>query len=71
MHFAEKLKKNNIPTAVHYPIPLNMQPAIAQTDKKFPVAQAAAKQVISLPMHPFLNKEEQDIIVKEVINAIS
>jgi UDP-2-acetamido-2-deoxy-ribo-hexuluronate aminotransferase len=68
--FAEKLKQKNIPTAIHYPVTLNKQPAIAQTDKKYPIAEAAAKRVISLPMHPFLSKEEQDIVVKEVIKSI-
>ncbi len=68
--FAEKLKQKNIPTAIHYPVPLNMQPAIAQTDKKYPIAESAAKRVISLPMHPFLSKEEQDIIVKEIIEVL-
>ncbi|MBW1649568.1 MAG: DegT/DnrJ/EryC1/StrS family aminotransferase [Deltaproteobacteria bacterium] len=69
--FAEKLKQKNIPTAVHYPIPLNMQPAIDQTNKKFPIAETVAKRVISLPMHPFLSKKEQDIIVNAIIEAIS
>jgi len=71
---AVKLKEKNIPSAIHYPIPLNLQPAIAhiaQSNKSFSTAEAAAKRVISLPMHPFLSKEEQNMIVKTIIDFIS
>ncbi|MEZ2691701.1 DegT/DnrJ/EryC1/StrS family aminotransferase [Psychrobacter faecalis] len=53
-----KLKKQGIPTAVHYPIPLNKQPAVA-SDAKLPAGDAAAQRVMSLPMHPYLTETEQ------------
>jgi UDP-2-acetamido-2-deoxy-ribo-hexuluronate aminotransferase len=54
-----------IPTAVHYPIPLNEQPAYKQYNNQVtPVAQKAAKQVISLPMHPYIKQNEIEKIVK-------
>lgn len=49
----EKLKSQGIPTAVHYPIPLNKQPAVA-SDVSLPVGDTIAEKVMSLPMHPYL-----------------
>ncbi|WP_118986084.1 DegT/DnrJ/EryC1/StrS family aminotransferase [Photorhabdus sp. CRCIA-P01] len=49
-----KLKEQSIPTAVHYPIPLNKQPAVA-CNSVLPVGDEIAQEVISLPMHPYLS----------------
>lgn len=49
-----KLKEAGIPTAVHYPIPLNKQPAVA-SDAILPVGDRVAEEVMSLPMHPYLD----------------
>lgn len=43
-----------IPTAIHYPLPVNKQPAVADASVKLPHGDLAAEQVISLPMHPYL-----------------
>jgi len=53
----QKLKDAGIPTAVHYPIPLNLQPAYAQfcCPDCTPHASSVAKRVMSLPMHPDLS----------------
>lgn len=61
----EKMKAAGIPTAVHYPIPLHQQPAFAYLglgEGTFPVSEAAAKRVMSLPMSPYLTDEQQLII---------
>lgn len=58
-----KLENANIPTAVHYPIPLNRQPAVADYDVRCPVGDDVAGQVISLPMHPYLEAADQETIV--------
>jgi UDP-2-acetamido-2-deoxy-ribo-hexuluronate aminotransferase len=50
----EQLKQAGIPTAVHYPIPLNKQPAVADATAQLPVGDAVAQRVMSLPMHPYL-----------------
>jgi UDP-2-acetamido-2-deoxy-ribo-hexuluronate aminotransferase len=55
----------NIPTAIHYPKPLNQQPAyqkICNTDTT-PVTSTLAEQVLSLPMSPDLSPEAQEIII--------
>jgi UDP-2-acetamido-2-deoxy-ribo-hexuluronate aminotransferase len=54
-----KLKELGVPTAVHYPIPLNQQPAVADANAKLTEGDRAAKQVISLPMHPYLESNDQ------------
>jgi UDP-2-acetamido-2-deoxy-ribo-hexuluronate aminotransferase len=59
----EKLKAAGIPTAVHYPIPLNKQPAVADSTVQLPRGDEVAEQVISLPMHPYLSQADQQSIV--------
>jgi UDP-2-acetamido-2-deoxy-ribo-hexuluronate aminotransferase len=63
---AEALHRRGVPTAVHYPIPLHQQPAFTgcgPRDGDLPVAEAAARRVMSLPMHPDLTEAEQERIV--------
>lgn len=62
----EKLKSVGIPTAVHYPIPLNKQPAVESNLSELRVGDAIAKKVISLPMHPYLDYKTQSLVVKEL-----
>jgi UDP-2-acetamido-2-deoxy-ribo-hexuluronate aminotransferase len=56
----QKLKEAGIPTAVHYPVPLNLQPAYAHLccPDCTPNAASLAKRVMSLPMHPYLSTAE-------------
>jgi len=62
---AAQLKEAGVPSAVHYPIPLNEQPAYKALccPDCTPVAQRIAKKVISLPMGPDLSQEPQDQVV--------
>ncbi|MCL6241629.1 DegT/DnrJ/EryC1/StrS family aminotransferase [Acinetobacter amyesii] len=62
-----KLKEQGIPTAVHYPIPLNKQPAVANANVSLPVGDAIAERVMSLPMHPYLTAEAQEKIVAALL----
>ncbi|WP_027906865.1 DegT/DnrJ/EryC1/StrS family aminotransferase [Pseudomonas taiwanensis] len=57
-----KLKDAGIPTAVHYPIPLNKQPAVANEQSVLPVGDRVATQVMSLPMHAYLDSAAIDTI---------
>ena len=50
-----RLKEAGVPTAVHYPLPLNRQPAVADENAQLPVGDRAAREVLSLPMHPYLS----------------
>jgi UDP-2-acetamido-2-deoxy-ribo-hexuluronate aminotransferase len=56
------LKAKGIPTAVHYPIALHQQPVfrfLGLGEGAFPISEAAARRVLSLPMHPYLSESEQ------------
>ncbi|XDZ69483.1 DegT/DnrJ/EryC1/StrS family aminotransferase [Alphaproteobacteria bacterium LSUCC0226] len=61
----KRLSEAGIPTAVHYPVPLNEQPAYRHLccPDCTPIAQQIARQVMSLPMGPDLSAEDQDKIV--------
>ena len=58
-----KLKEQGIPTTVHYPIPLNKQPAVADSNAVLPVGDAVVERVMSLPMHPYLSNTSITTIV--------
>ncbi|GAB5477335.1 MAG: DegT/DnrJ/EryC1/StrS family aminotransferase [Marinobacter nauticus] len=62
----EKLKEAGVPTAVHYPIPLNKQPAVADETANLPEGDMAAETVMSLPMHPYITREEQVRVVESL-----
>lgn len=68
-----KLKEHGIPTAVYYPKCLHEQPVFAGLGYKwgdFPAAEKASREVISLPMHPFLSEEDQSRVVDSVKSAL-
>ncbi len=61
-----KLQEEKIPTAVHYPIPLNRQPAVRDQLAHLPIGDRLACEVLSLPMHPYLTENQQTIITDAV-----
>jgi UDP-2-acetamido-2-deoxy-ribo-hexuluronate aminotransferase len=63
----EQLKQAGIPTAVHYPIPLNKQPAVADASVQLPVGDAVAQRVISLPIGSTLSSADQERIVQTLL----
>lgn len=70
---AKELKAKGIPTAVYYPKCVHLQPVFAYrgyNPGSFPISEAAAKEVLSLPMHPWLTEEEQIFIVDSVKEAL-
>jgi UDP-2-acetamido-2-deoxy-ribo-hexuluronate aminotransferase len=70
--FIERLKASGVPTAIHYPVPLHLQPAFGYLDVKksdLPVSERAAERVVSLPMHPYLETGVQDEIIRAVCDA--
>jgi UDP-2-acetamido-2-deoxy-ribo-hexuluronate aminotransferase len=65
-YLREKLKKSGIPTAVHYPKPLHLQEAfkyLGYKEGEFPVSEKVSKEIMSLPMNPFLTDSEIEYIV--------
>jgi len=68
----KRMSEAGIPTAVHYPIPLNEQPAYKHLccSDCTPNAQKVAKQVMSLPMHAYLDFSEMDLIITSLRSAL-
>lgn len=62
----DALRGAGIPTAIHYPLPLNKQPAVADAAASLPHGDLAAGQVISLPMHPYLQEAQVATIAMAV-----
>lgn len=65
----ESLKKQGIPTATYYPIPLHHQKAFANLEYRvgsMPVSEAVAENIFSLPMHPYLSGEDQKLIISVI-----
>lgn len=67
------LKAAGIPSAVYYPKCLHEQPVYAPLGYKwgdFPESERASREVISLPMHPYLTEEEQSLVVDTIRSAL-
>lgn len=62
------LRRKGIPTMVYYPIPMHRQKAFAGETlyQKCPVAERLCRRVLSLPMHPYLEKREIEAVIKEI-----
>src|SRR5262249_56750920 len=63
---ASALKTQGIPTAVYYPKPVHVQEAYRHypvAEGGLPVSERLAGEVLSLPMHPYLDEATQDRIV--------
>lgn len=59
-----RFKEAGIPTAVHYPVPLNKQPALQTSEFNLSVAEELSDKVMSLPMHPYLSEADQNRVVE-------
>ena len=70
----EKLKERGIPTIVYYPKSINQQKAyrnMFNSKKKFYVSEKLAKEVLSLPVHPYLNKRNLEFISKNIKDILN
>ena len=70
----EKLKADGIPTAVYYPKCLHEQPVFAPLGYSlgdFPEAEAASREVLSLPLNPYLSEADQDRVIAAVRKGLS
>lgn len=67
----ERLKDHNIPSAVHYPVPLHKQPAFQSKGVRSDLgcSVAASEQVLSLPMHPYLEPKDQSHIIDILLGS--
>lgn len=63
------LKRQGIPSAVYYPTPLHRQTAfrdLGYVEGAFPVSERCAQTIFSLPMHPYLTREDQERIADAI-----
>jgi dTDP-4-amino-4,6-dideoxygalactose transaminase len=64
------LESRNIPSMVYYPGPIHLQKAyssLGYTEKDFPVTTSLCKEVLSLPMHPEMEKDQIDFITSGIL----
>ena len=69
----EALKLLNIPTAVHYPVSLHLQECFNYLGGKigdFPISEKISKEIMSLPMNPYLKEHEINYITSNLINLL-
>ena len=73
-NFAAKLKEKGIPTARYYPKPVHQQTAYS----RYPVprnglvnTEDCLDNIISLPMHPYLDEVTQTMIIETAVSALS
>lgn len=69
---AKRLNEQGIPTAIHYPVPINQQPGYKALSGggETPISDDIACRVISLPMGPYISRFNQDIIVNTLLKII-
>ncbi|HXV64858.1 MAG TPA: DegT/DnrJ/EryC1/StrS family aminotransferase, partial [Vicinamibacteria bacterium] len=66
----EHLASKGIGTAVYYPLPLHLQPCFRELgygEGSFPVAEAAARETLAIPMYPELTQNQQERVVAEIL----
>lgn len=69
----EALKAKGIPTAIYYPIPLHLQGAyryLGYGPGAFPVCERIAGSIFSLPMHPYLQHRDQQVIAETILGVL-
>ncbi|CCO23242.1 DegT/DnrJ/EryC1/StrS family aminotransferase [Maridesulfovibrio hydrothermalis] len=66
------LKEKGVPSPIYYPIPLHLQTAFSELGYKAgdcPVSEDAAKRIFAIPMHPYLERDQQEYIAEAIKNA--
>ncbi|MDO4485125.1 MAG: DegT/DnrJ/EryC1/StrS aminotransferase family protein [Bacillota bacterium] len=69
----EKLKRQGVPTAVYYPIPIHQSTAYADIIDEhieLPITESIANKVFSIPMHPYLEEDEIKYVCDAIKNSI-
>jgi dTDP-4-amino-4,6-dideoxygalactose transaminase len=65
------LAELGVQTGIHYPIPCHEQGGYSQwADGPYPVSSRAAKQIVSLPLHPHMTVDEVDHVVEALAKVL-
>jgi dTDP-4-amino-4,6-dideoxygalactose transaminase len=70
----QRLAAAGVAAGIHYPVPVHLTPAFAHLGHRigaFPHAEAAAAEIISLPLHPHLSADDQEYTVKALDVALT
>lgn len=70
---SESLKQSGVPTGIYYPKCVHEQPVFKDLGYfwgDFPISEKVSRNVLSLPMHPFLNNSDQDKVVEALIEVL-
>jgi dTDP-4-amino-4,6-dideoxygalactose transaminase len=70
----QALGRRGIQAGIHYPVPVHLQPAYADLGYaagRFPHSEAAAAEVLSLPLYPELTDAQQDAVVAALREAVA
>jgi dTDP-4-amino-4,6-dideoxygalactose transaminase len=65
------LQRRGVPTEIYYPAPLHLQPAykfLGHREGDFPIAEAACREAVSLPIYPELSRAQLETVVSEIAN---
>jgi dTDP-4-amino-4,6-dideoxygalactose transaminase len=68
------LAQVDIGTGIHYPVPLHLQKAyksLGFAEGDFPICESVAAEIVSLPMFPSLDSDQQERVVREVMKFVS
>lgn len=68
------MKEAGIPVGIYYPKCFHEQPVFEYLGYKygdFPESEKASREVLSLPIHPFLDKKQQDDVVEQIVKEVS
>lgn len=62
-----RLANDEIPTAIHYPVPVYKQASVSNTNYVLPNCEAVSESVLSLPMHPYLDVADIKHVVSKLL----
>jgi dTDP-4-amino-4,6-dideoxygalactose transaminase len=65
------LRSKEIVAAVHYPLPIHLQPAYEKNDVSLPNSETAAREVLSLPMYPELTESQVQFVIDSIKEYLS
>jgi dTDP-4-amino-4,6-dideoxygalactose transaminase len=67
------LKERGIKTAIHYPVPIHLQPAARALGYKmgdFPVTERQAERILTLPVNQYMSEADVETVAREVMTFL-